>query len=209
MLLATAVLTLPLCAQSLNEVENTLHDENNRQNQTPLPSKERACKGRNVSFFPDDDTSRLEYTYSRYFQFGLNAIYTTSFLATGIEYGFNMDKQKFACGDTDYYNPKVALMYSLGGHFKYISASCGIGVLLGSYTENRFSQTIVGDAIATTSKSTTNTKAYFMVRPSLTGHIPIVEDEYYITLNLGYYLVPKFKKFNGPSFGIGFQFVFD
>lgn len=203
MLLATAALTMPLCAQSLSELEKELHSSSNTAAPT-MPKPKTRIDWEDV-FYPYDSSVAFGYTYSKYFPLSVQATYTVSFFSTGAEIGYNLDKKQYALNASNTINPQITLLYTLGGCFRHISANCGLGVILGNNTKKTFSQTDTG----TFSYSSTKQKAFFTVRPSLTGHIPISDDEYYITVNVGYNFVPKCKMFNGPSFGIGFQFVLD
>ena len=55
--------------------------------------------------------------------------------------------------------------------------------------------------------STSATKCNFILKPSITGYIPISDEDFYITINAGYNYIPKLKELNGWSFGIGFQWT--
>lgn len=174
------------------------------------------------TFEPDDATSGLGYSYSEYFPVSLSANYTYSYFSIGLEAGANIDGKKYG---KNKYNPQAYLAISPGLYFRYLSLNCGIGFVASKYTktttwgDNTYTEdykydnedgsiSIGGSTTITTvggSTSTVEHKPHFMLKPSITGYIPICDEDFYITLNAGYNYIPKFKEVNGLSFGVGIQ----
>ena len=178
------------------------------------------------AFTPDDQTWGLGYSYSQTFPLSLSLNYNTSYcLSVSTEYGFNLDGKKYT---TEYtldgkkytikeYNPSGYWVVSPGFYCRFLSINCGVGFMTSNYSETQtntenFSgesedgSTSVEGSISTTT-SISVTKFDFMLKPSITGYIPIGGEDYYITVNAGYNYIPKFKELNGWSFGVGFQWV--
>ena len=109
------------------------------------------------------------------------------------------------------------LSVSPGLYLKYISISCGVGLLFDSRDEttsysssssdNFENGPVSGSTSVEVSSSTsmTTTGVSLFVKPCLTGYIPISNGDWYITLSAGYNICPKFKDLNGLTFGAGFQ----
>lgn len=173
-------------------------------------------------FTPEDQTWGLGYSYSEYFPLTLTANYTYSCLSVGAEMGYDFNEKEYK---ENKYNPIGYFAVSPGFYCRFLSINCGVGVLFNSYMKTRSwndsytdefgggnddgSITVGGSTSITTSGSisTSAYKCYFMLKPSITGYIPIGGEDYYITINAGYNYLPKFKELNGWSFGIGFQWV--
>lgn len=177
------------------------------------------------TFTPKDQTWGLGYSYSQTFPLSLSLNYTSSCLSLATEFGFNLDGKKYT---TEYnldgktytikeHNPSGYWVVSPGFYCRFLSINCGIGFMTSNYSETRTntgnfavenedgSISVNGSISMTTRYSTTKFK--FMLKPSITGYIPISGENYYITINASYNYIPKFKELNGWSFGIGFQWV--
>ncbi len=174
------------------------------------------------AFTPEDQTWGLGYSYSQYFPLTLSVNYTYSYLSVAAELGVNLDGKKYVANQ---YNLFGYITVSPGFYCRFLSFNCGVGVMgMGytktttwgdSYTENfggeseDNSVSVDGSVNITTSGSisTSANKYHFVLKPSITGYIPISREDYYITINAGYNYIPKFKELNGWSFGVGFQWV--
>ena len=166
------------------------------------------------AFTPEDQTWGLGYSYSQHFPLTLSANYTYSCLSVATEFGFNLDSNKYS---SEEYNPVGYLVLSPGFYCRFLSINCGVGFMTSYYlktitiTENFTGESEDGSISVNGSTSTTmgysTTKLNFMLKPSITGYIPISGEDYYITINAGYNYIPKFKELNGWSFGVGFQWV--
>lgn len=174
------------------------------------------------TFTPKDQTWGVGYSYSQHFPCGLSVNYTYSCLSVVAELGVNLDGEKYTA---NLYNPSGYLTISPGFYCRFLSINCGVGIVASSYMKTKTwrdsyseefggegeddSVSVGGSVNITTSGSisTSATKCNFILKPSITGYIPISGEDYYITINAGYNYIPKFKELNGWSFGIGFQWV--
>ena len=112
-----------------------------------------------------------------------------------------MDGKKYTANQ---YNPIGYLTISPGFYCRFLSINCGVGVMSCSYMQT----TTWGDDTIGGSFSISGDKFYFILKPSITGYIPISYEEFYITINAGYNYIPKLRELNGWSFGVGFQWVY-
>lgn len=160
-----------------------------------------------------DETWGLGYTYSKFFPIEISANITRwEYFSLGLGVGINIDDQKYQIKN---YNPRYYMMISPGVYLRFISINCGIGILSSDYKmtisdtinwgENNGNSSI--DGTIHNEISITTSDCHFIVKPSITGYIPICDEEYYITINAGYNYMPKFKELNGWSFGVGFQWL--
>jgi len=175
------------------------------------------------AFTPEDQTWGLGYSYSQNFPLTLSANYTYSCLSVATEFGFNFDGKKYT---TNEYNPIGYLVVSPGFYCRFLSINCGVGFMSSRYTKTTTykgdsytedftgesedgSTTVDGSITISTSYtySRSATKYDFVLKPSITGYIPVSDEDFYITINAGYNYIPKFKELNGWSFGVGFQWV--
>ena len=175
------------------------------------------------AFTPEDQTWGLGYSYSQQFPLTLSANYTYSCLSLATEIGVNLDGKKYT---TKEYNPNGYWVISPGFYCRFLSINCGVGFMTSSYmkttpykgdsnTENFTgesedgSTTVDGSITISTSYtySRSATKFDFILKPSITGYIPVSGEDFYITINAGYNYIPKRIELNGWSFGVGFQWV--
>ena len=175
------------------------------------------------AFTPKDQTWGVGYSYSQHFPLGLSVNYTYSCLSVVAELGVNLDGEKYI---VNLYNPSGYLTISPGFYCRFLSINCGVGIVASSYMKTKTwggnyseefggesedgSVSVGGSVNITTSGSTSTSaaKCNFILKPSFIGYIPICDEDYYITINVGYNYIPKFKELNGWSFGVGFQWVF-
>lgn len=177
------------------------------------------------AFTPEDQTWGLGYSYSQTFPLSLSLNYTCNCFSLASEFGFNLDGKKYTTKyildsknyTTKEYNPSGYWVVAPGFYCRFLSINCGVGFMTSNYSET---QTITGNfsgesengstsvdgSISITTGYSTN-KFNFMLKPSITGYIPISDEYFYITINAGYNYIPKFKELNGWSFGVGFQWV--
>ena len=147
-------------------------------------------------FEPEDETLGVGYKYSKYFPVTLSLNMTRSFVSLFMELGINTDNSIISD-----YNPRFYMMFSPGLYFRFMSINCGIGYLPGDYVVNL---DIENGNVVNTEKTKTN---YYMLKPSITGYIPISDEDFYITVDVGYNYFPNIKELNGLSLGLGFQWV--
>ena len=176
------------------------------------------------TFTPEEQTWGLGYNYSELFPLALSANYSYCCLSVAAEIGANFEDKKYT---TNQYNPLGYLTVSPGFYCRYLSINCGVGFLISNYTKietwgNSYTEEFSGGnddgsvshnssstTIISGSTSTETNKYHLIIKPSITGYIPISDECYYITINVGYNFLPKFKELNGWSFGVGFQWVID
>lgn len=176
------------------------------------------------AFTPKDRTWGIGYGYSQSFPLTLAGNFTISCFSAALEVGVNMDREKYM---SQQLNPLFCLSVAPGLYFKYFSVNCGVGCLFSnvrqtsSVTETvgeNSSMTFEGDDISGSIIVDSNAhikydlffsdwKCHFILSPSITGYIPICSEDYYITLNVGYNYIPKFRDLNGWLIGVGFQCV--
>lgn len=174
------------------------------------------------TFTSKDETWGIGYNYSESFPLALSLNYTYHCLSVGVEIGANLNGKKYT---TNQYDPLGYLTISPGLYCRYLSMNCGIGFLISNYTKietwgNSYTEEFSGGnndssvsyngsstTIISGSTSTETNKYHLIIKPSITGYIPISDEYYYITINVGYNYLPKFKELNGWSFGVGFQWV--
>ena len=211
-----SLLTLGGYAQSLEELKS-------KQKTT---ASERIRKSPNYraysnSWDVDEDTWGLGYNYSSAFPLAISANYTTSYFYIGGEFGANFKKEQYIIKETQHEkkigDPICYLSVNPGLYLKYISISCGVGLLFDSRDEATSYSSSNSDIFengpvsgstsieVSSSTSMTTTGVSLFVKPSLTGYIPISDGDWYITLSAGYNICPKFKDLNGFTFGAGFQ----
>lgn len=176
------------------------------------------------AFTPEDQTWGLGYSYSQTFPLSLSLNLTSSCFSLATEFGFNLDGKKYSTkynlDDKKYitkeYNPSGYWVISPGFYCRFLSINCGVGFITSNYSETHIvnfagesedGSIIVDGSISLTTTGNRTAKFNFMLKPSITGYIPICGEDYYITINAGYNYIPKFKELNGWSFGIGFQWV--
>ena len=159
-------------------------------------------------FSPDDNTFGYGYTYAQNFPLAVSVGGTSSYFSIDAEFGFNFDSKEYCVQN---YNPECYFIVSPGIYLGVLSLNCGIGVLGSSYYDIIIGDTTYfGNETTSISGSITSEisiktyKAHLILKPSITGFIPIFDD-YYITINAGYNYLPNFKELNGWSFGIGFR----
>lgn len=186
-------------AQSLDELKG----------KSKITSSERQRKYSSSSYYKSsgidwdvaDETWGISYNYSKGFPVGISFSYTMNHFYIGGDLGVNLKKEKYTLKNNETKiekgDPVLYLSASPGFYMKYFSVSCGVGFLLDSR-----------EATISSSNGSTNTKDLgysFFAKPAITGYIPIDDDDWFVTLNLGYDICPKFKSLNGISLGIGFQ----
>ena len=215
-LICLIVLALNSSAQDLKDLENLskLTDSEKAYKSTDTPVKT------THNFDHDWDvvgvsTLEVDYCYTKHFPLTVDVKYTICCFVVGAEIGANFDKNVIVKSDLEYHDPFGLAMVILGGYSKYLSFNIGAGVCaLNHYktettTQNNNVSTGTGIEIST-SASTSVTKntlsCALALKPSITGHIPLGSDEYFLTLNVGYLFIPKYDTLNGVSLGIGFQF---
>ena len=171
--------------------------------------------GHDVDWDVDFESIGLSYSYSKYFPLAIGVTYTNNHFSFGSELGFNLDKKELYPSDVETVSSLKYLAFIPGFYCKFFSINCAIGGL--SYNYEKSSTLISGNEAygnsgssstsVTASETTKEPKACFLLKPSITGHIPIRDEERFITLNVGYLYIPKFKELNGLTLGVGFQFV--
>lgn len=183
-------------AQSLDELKGKSKITNTERQRKYSSSGYYRSSG--IDWDVADETWGISYNYSKCFPVGISFSYTANHFYIGGDLGVNLKKYVLKDNETKWEigDPLFYLSVSPGLYIKYLSVSCGVGFLLDSRETTEFS-----------SNGSTSTKGLgfsFFAKPTITGYIPI-DDDWFVTLNLGYDICPKFKNLNGISLGIGFQ----
>lgn len=205
-------------AQSLDELKGkskiTEIEKRNKEYRKTSISIRKSYGGWDV----DNDTWGISYSYSSAFPAAISVCYTSSYFYIGGELGVNFEKKKYTLKESKNLlkvgDPKCYISVNPGVYVKYLSLSCGIGVIVDSREEtNSFSTSGENESGSTGitvagSSFTSTTGGSLFIKPNLTGYIPL-NDEFSLTLNVGYNLCPKFKDLNGISFAAGLQITID
>ena len=173
-----------------------------------------------------NDTYGLTYTFVPYFPLSFSVNGTWSYFQLGGEFGITLSEKEFEYNENATAKPLGYLMASPGFYYKFFSVQCGVGTLFGVRKETNIS---TGTNITQTTSSSTidlstsnssytyeinyqdifyeTSKSDFNLcfKPSVTGYIPIRDGDYYITINAGYFFVPRLKDLNGFTVGVGVQ----
>ena len=186
-----------ISAQSIDELNSRRIKEQEKKRINSYSSMHK----KKIDWDIDDDTWGLSYSYSPHFPLSFSANYTTSYFSIFGEIGVACTGKKYEIKEGNKDMPILYLMASPGFYIKYLSINYGIGFLFNvqdypSLTINnvpqKYDKTISGN---------------FCHKPSITGYIPINDGDNYITLNIGYIFLPKFKELEGFTCGIGFQWT--
>lgn len=144
----------------------------------------------------------LSYGYSSTFPLNIGINANFSYFNIGFEFGkrfsntplYFKEHTNFATSEIGgkYYS----LMVTPGVFLRYVSIDCGLGSAVTSYKYN----SVYG--------SSEENKYFFMMKPKLTGNIPIpFEEEFmYITPHVGYQYVPNYGILNSWEIGVGVKF---
>lgn len=193
---------LSIChAQSLTELEKRHKTEVERKSQ--IQQSYTYTRGTSFDLFDDYEAAwGFAYDYSKAFPLALSVNYAIPYLSIGAELGLNFDSNTYITKQTEteleLVNPNFYLTLKPGLNLKYLTMSCGVGFvgLSKDISENRPGYTF----------SSTGEPAWgLFLKPEISGFIPICDNEYYISLHVGYNICTKYKELNGISFGVGFQ----
>lgn len=116
-----------------------------------------------------------------------------------VEYA-KLQDNTFSLNPNCYYSPKLQFSISPGLNLKYFSIECGLGAIMGNeynYQEKR-SEGYVYSKLKKTSKT------YLLIRPTITGYIPISKIHRGFSFSVGYNIVCGASPINGVVFGVGF-----
>lgn len=199
-LLLPIVLIGTVSAQTLEDLDQRRNKELKQSSYSTTRSRHK----KSIDWDVDDDTWGIGYNYSKHFPLALNANYTTSYLSIGAELGVNMDKKKIIRSESETDDPIMYFSVAPGFYCKYFSINCGVGGLIASNSKSSTNTIGTEDTSVSWSIDSKGGKIGLLLKPSIVGYIPI-SDGNYITLNVGYLYMPKFKDLNGFSFGVGFQ----
>lgn len=96
-------------------------------------------------------------------------------------------------------------MVSPGLYIKYLSINYGLGYLFNVHY--LYHPSLTTNDVPQKDGNKSAIGGNFCHKPSITGYIPINDGDYYITINIGYIFLPRFKNLEGLSCGIGFQWT--
>lgn len=162
---------------------------------------------------PDMMSWGIGYAYNKTYPLTIQANYQVSYFSCGLDLGvgFNKNPQYETPSKTLKTNFQATL--SPGVFLKYVSINFGVGCAFATTKTNVITITDVSSenisTSASVSYSTTTVTGRLLLKPSITGYIPVDDDEHYITISAGYNFAPNYKAINGFVFGLGFQFPLD
>lgn len=162
---------------------------------------------------PDMMSWGIGYSYNKTYPITLQANYQVSYFSCGLDLGigFNKNPQYNTPSKTLKTNFQATL--SPGVYLKYVSVNFGVGCAFATTETNVITITDVSSgnssASASVSYSATTITGRLLLKPSITGYIPVDDDDHFITVSVGYNYAPNFKAINGFAFGVGFQFPLD
>lgn len=162
---------------------------------------------------PDMMSWGIGYSYNKTYPLTLRANYQVSYFSCGLDLGVGFNKNPQYDTSTKTLKTNFQATLSPGVYLKYVSVNFGVGCALASTETSVISITNVSvgnsSASAGVSYSTTTVTGRLLLKPSITGYIPVDDDDHFITLSAGYNFAPNFKAINGFVFGVGFQFPLD
>lgn len=190
-----------------------------------------------LSELVDETTLGATYNYSKDWPVGVSVnwspISKVPFMLS-LDFGINFDKDKVYKHDltmtdvmnftkNDYeYDSKWYATITPQFYLKYFSIGCGAGIMCISEKSRGLQATSTSSSSSSdnssyfssnssrvTTSGSPEDKYKFMIRPTIKGFIPIVKDEWYITVSAAYNYCFAYKEVNGIDFGIGVQFVMD
>ncbi len=202
-------------AQSIEELNSRRIKEHKQSSYT---STSTGRHKKSVDWDVDDDTWGLAYTFSPHFPLSFSANGTWSYFQLGGELGFTLSGKRYDW-DTNVTDQPIGYIMAQPGFFcKYFSVQCGVGALFDIRRKNIeenggttvISTTINGQSDISISQSTyyvdqTTCGVNLCIKPTITGFIPISDDDYYLTISAGYLFVPKINELNGFTIGVGIQ----
>ena len=172
---------------------------------------------------PDMQSWGVGYMYNGTYPLTLQANYQISYFSCLLDMGIGFDKEPQYISQTKTLKTNFYLGVAPGVYFKYVSVNCGFGFILCQKKE--FTSINIGTADSSVSvngevvgesstaisyESWSSVPAFrFLLKPSITGYIPVDDDDHFLTVSVGYNYAPAFKAVNGWSFGVGFQFPLD
>lgn len=162
---------------------------------------------------PDMMSWGIGYSYNKTYPLTLQANYQVSYFSCGLDLGVGFNKNPQYDTSTKTLKTNFQATLSPGVYLKYVSVNFGVGCALASKETSVISNTNVSagnsSASASVSYSTTTVTGRLLLKPSITGYIPVDGDDHFITLSAGYNFAPNFKAINCFVFGVGFQFPLD
>lgn len=199
-LLALLVSVNILNAQTIEELEGRW--VSSTPIPTPTPSLSSWWDDVIEAVSPEDGTKGIGLSYSSQFPLTLTSLGTISWVSVGSEFGVNLDRKKYS---ESQFNPFVYGMISPGVCCRFLSVNCGIGLMCGKIEKTTTHLGSMNGIDFSTEIVMEEFRFPLIIKPSITGLIPISEEELYLTINAGYNHVPKFDALNGWAFGIGIQ----
>lgn len=213
-------LAIPLMVSSLNvygQHNKTIKDMESTIDKEYRNRKANIGTGRYSSNIfediPDMMSWGIGYAYNKTYPLTIQTNYQVSYFSCGLDLGigFNKNPQYDTPSKTLKTNFQATL--SPGVYLKYVSVNFGVGCAFATTETNVISITDVSarnsSSSASVSYSTTTITGRLLLKPSITGYIPVDDDDHFITVSAGYNYAPNFKAINGFVFGVGFQFPLD
>lgn len=211
------ILIILLCISSNAFAQQNLSLEE-MENKAKQEHRQRIARSGGYSYtiwdeIPDMQSWGVGYSYNETYPLTLQANYQVSYFSCALDLGFGF------ANNPQYETPNKTLKtnfqatLSPGVYLKYVSVNFGVGAVF-AQTESNHSALVTDKTTGTASSvnistSESTTTARLLLKPSLTGYIPVDDDDHFITVSVGYNFAPNFKDINGFVFGVGFQFPID
>lgn len=214
MLFCTSFSTLAQSNLTLKEMENKAKEEQRQR---------RLQTSGDYSYtiwddIPDMKSWGIVYSYNKTYPLTLQLNYQVSYLSCALDLGVGFNKNPQYVTQNKTLKTNFQAMLSPGVYFKYVSINFGVGCAFASTNKSDYiSITDVSDGNGSVSTSSSSSISYstssvtgrLLLKPSLTGYIPIDDEYHFITVSVGYDFAPNFKAINGFTFGAGFQLPLD
>ncbi|NPD92838.1 hypothetical protein [Xylanibacter muris] len=176
-------------------------------------------------FLNDCEGIGFSYNYGKHFPVGGSFNYSFADIPfmLSVDFGVNLDRDKYIIDKVEMkdivnydrnkkiFDPRFFITVTPQFYMKYFALGCGVGVLCmdgkeysayySSTTSTGSSSVIVSGGTITEDNSNILVKP--MIRPVAKAFIPLISDELFFSVSIGYDLVFGYKEKNGINFGLG------
>ena len=206
-----------LCCFSFTTFAQTNLTVKEMENKAKEEHRQRITNSGGYSYTIWDDIPEMQslgigYSYNKIYPLTLQVNYQVSYFSCGLDFGIGFNKNPQYDTPTKTLKTNFQATLSPGVYLKYVSVNFGVGCAFATTETNVLTITDVSagnsSASASVSYSTTTVTGRLLLKPSITGYIP-VDDDHFITISAGYNFAPNFKVINGFVLGVGFQFPID
>lgn len=215
------ILSLLFCI-SINAFAQTNLTVKEMENKAKEEHRQRIAQSGGYSYTIWDDIPEMQswgigYSYNKTYPLTLYANYQVSYFTCALDLGVGFAKNPQFDTPNKTLKTNFQATLSPGVFLKYVSANFGIGAafaetesqMVSSVTDKTTTDASNASASVDISTKTSTVTARLLLKPSLTGYIPVDDDDHFITVSVGYNFAPNFKDINGFVFGVGFQIPID